>query len=190
MTALEIAPGTVETISANARAAGLASMVSVARHDMRQPLPLPDDSIDTSYSHMLFCMALTTGELEHLALELRRVLRPGGLVIYTARTHLGRPNVRLTDQSHGLGRVDAQQQAACAAGADGHLLVDQECQATEHALLAQAALPPDDLPDPVCELQVVCHGRPVSPARQHCSTVCSPHRKTFCVSARGIETSS
>jgi SAM-dependent methyltransferase len=49
-------------------------------------LPLSDDSIDASYSHMLFCMALTTGELERLALELRRVLRPGGLVVYTART--------------------------------------------------------------------------------------------------------
>jgi SAM-dependent methyltransferase len=31
-------------------------------------------------------MALTTVELERLARELRRVLRPGGLVIYTART--------------------------------------------------------------------------------------------------------
>ena len=86
VTSMDIAPGTIETISAKARAAGLASMVSVARHDLRQPLPLPDASIDASYSHMLFCMALTTSELEHLARELRRVLRPGGLVIYTART--------------------------------------------------------------------------------------------------------
>jgi SAM-dependent methyltransferase len=86
LTALDIAPGTSETISAKARAAGLASSVNVARHDMREPLPLPDDSIDASYSHMPFCMALTTGELERLAGELRRVLCPGGLVVYTART--------------------------------------------------------------------------------------------------------
>jgi SAM-dependent methyltransferase len=86
VTALDIAVGTVETISAKARAAGLTNMVSVARHDMREPLPLADDSIDASYSHMLFCMALTTVELERLAGELRRVLRPGGLVVYTART--------------------------------------------------------------------------------------------------------
>jgi SAM-dependent methyltransferase len=78
VTALDIAPGTVEVISAKARAAGLSSMVTVAAHDMREPLPLCDDSIDASYSHMLFCMALTAGELELLALELRRVLRPGG----------------------------------------------------------------------------------------------------------------
>ena len=86
VTALDIAPGAVETISAKALAAGLADLVSVARHDMREPLPLADASIDASYSHMLFCMALSTGELERLAGELRRVLRPGGLVLYTART--------------------------------------------------------------------------------------------------------
>lgn len=86
VTALDIAPGTVETISAKARAAGLADLVTVARHDMREALPLPDASIDASYSHMLFCMALTTGELERLAGELGRVLRPGGLVVYTVRT--------------------------------------------------------------------------------------------------------
>jgi len=86
VTALDIAPGTVETICAKARAAGLTNMVSVVRYDMREPLPLPDDSTDASYSHMLFCMALTTFELERLAGELRRVLRPGGLVVYTVRT--------------------------------------------------------------------------------------------------------
>jgi SAM-dependent methyltransferase len=86
VTALDFAPGTIETLTSKARAAGLADRVSAARHDIRQPLPLPDTSIDASYSHMLFCMAFTTGELERLTGELRRVLRPGGLVIYTART--------------------------------------------------------------------------------------------------------
>jgi SAM-dependent methyltransferase len=86
VTALDFAPGTIETLTSKARAAGLADMVSAARHDIRQPLPLPDTSIDASYSHMLFCMAFTTGELECLTGELRRVLRPGGLVVYTART--------------------------------------------------------------------------------------------------------
>ena len=67
VTALDFAPGTVETLTSKAQAAGLADMVSATRHDIRQPLPLPDASVDASYSHMLFCMALTTGELEHLA---------------------------------------------------------------------------------------------------------------------------
>ena len=42
-------------------------MVSVARHDIRQPLALRNASIGASYSNMLFCMALTTSELERLA---------------------------------------------------------------------------------------------------------------------------
>jgi hypothetical protein len=37
---------------------------------------------------MLFTMALTTPELERLAGEVRRVLRPGGLHVYTVR-HTG-----------------------------------------------------------------------------------------------------
>ena len=86
VTAMDFAPSTVETLRAKAKAAGLADMVSASRHDIRQPLPLRDSSFDASYSHMLFCMAFTTGELEGLAGELRRVLCPGGLVVYTART--------------------------------------------------------------------------------------------------------
>jgi SAM-dependent methyltransferase len=86
VTALDYAPSAVETLSAKAEAGGLVDLVTVARHDIREPLPLPDASIDASYSHMLFCMALTTSELERLVGELHRVLRPGGLVVYTART--------------------------------------------------------------------------------------------------------
>jgi SAM-dependent methyltransferase len=86
VTALDFASSAIESLTAKARAGGLADMVSAARHDIRQPLPLADVSIDASYSHMLFCMAFTTDELERLVGELRRVLRPGGLVVYTART--------------------------------------------------------------------------------------------------------
>jgi SAM-dependent methyltransferase len=84
--ALDIDPGAVATISDKARASGLQNLVSVVGHDMREPLPFGDNSVDASYSHMLFCMALTTSELEQLTGELRRVLCPGGLVVYTART--------------------------------------------------------------------------------------------------------
>ena len=88
VTAVDYAAGTVETISAAAAAAGLAARVAAARHDVRQPLPFPAGRFDASYSHMLFCMALTTPELERLAAEVHRVVRPGGLVVYTVR-HTG-----------------------------------------------------------------------------------------------------
>ncbi len=84
--ALDYVQVAVDEVLARARAAGLADSVSASCHDVREPLPFADESFDACYSHMLFCMALTTPELERLAAEVRRVLRPGGLHVYTVRT--------------------------------------------------------------------------------------------------------
>jgi len=68
--------------------------------DVRDPLPFANGAFDGCYSHMLFCMALTTPQLRDLMAEVRRVLRPGGLMVYTART---------TDDAHfgaGIARGD------------------------------------------------------------------------------------
>ena len=64
-------------------------------HDCRDPLPYADESFDACYSHMLYCMALTTPRLETLSTEVRRVLRPGGLQVYTVRS--------TADPDHGAG---------------------------------------------------------------------------------------
>ncbi|MFE9694235.1 class I SAM-dependent methyltransferase [Micromonospora sp. NPDC005806] len=74
-----------------AAAAGSAARLSTITHDMLQPLPLGDETVDAVYSHMLFTMALTTPQLEALSGEVRRVLRPGGLHVYTVR-HVGDAN--------------------------------------------------------------------------------------------------
>ena len=66
----------------------LASHLATTVHDVRQPLPFPNSSFDACYSHMLLTMALSSDELVALAGEVRRVLRPGGLCIYTVR-HVG-----------------------------------------------------------------------------------------------------
>jgi SAM-dependent methyltransferase len=129
VTALDYAPSAVETLSAKAEAAGLADLVSVTAHDIREPLPLPDASIDASYSHMLFCMALTTSELERLVGELHRVLRPGGLVVYTVRTtadaHYGTGTPRGNDMyEHGGFIVHFFDQALIDHLAAGFELVD------------------------------------------------------------------
>ena len=81
-----------------AAAAGpeLAGRLATAAHDVRRPLPFADSSLDACFSHMLFNMALTTPELAALAAEVRRVLRPGGLCVYTVR-HTG-------DAHYGAGR--------------------------------------------------------------------------------------
>jgi SAM-dependent methyltransferase len=82
---LDYAQAGIETILSAAAHADLTTRVSAARHDVRQPLPVPDASFDACYSHMLFCMALTTAELDALSREILRILRPGGLCVYTVR---------------------------------------------------------------------------------------------------------
>ncbi|KDN80884.1 class I SAM-dependent methyltransferase [Kitasatospora cheerisanensis] len=86
VTAADFSPVGLEQLAARAAAEGLA--VSTVAQDVREPLPLPDGSVDAVYAHMLFCMALSTAELEALVREVRRVLRPGGVLVYTVR-HTG-----------------------------------------------------------------------------------------------------
>lgn len=75
----------VERIREKARARGLENRVTAIRHDVRTPFPFTEGMFDACYSHMLYCMALTTEQLMHLTKEIHRVLKPGGLNIYTVR---------------------------------------------------------------------------------------------------------
>ncbi len=96
VSALDYAPGALEGIAEAADTAGNAQRLRTVVHDVRRPLPFPEASFDACYSHMLFTMALTGDELAGLAREVRRVLRSGGLCVYTAR-HVG-------DAHFGVGR--------------------------------------------------------------------------------------
>ena len=79
--ALDYSEIAVKTITQKAQAFGMANSVKAIGHDVRKALPFSDASFDGCYSHMLYCMALTTAELEFLSDEVRRVLRPGGMNI-------------------------------------------------------------------------------------------------------------
>ena len=56
--------------------------------DVRNKLPFKDNSFDGCFSHMLYCMALSTSDLISLNKEIYRILKPGGINIYTVR-HTG-----------------------------------------------------------------------------------------------------
>ena len=75
----------MDAVQKKADAIGLSTSLTTVRHDVRQRLPFDDNFFDGCYSHMLYCMALTTPELEFLSQEVRRVLKPGGFNIYTVR---------------------------------------------------------------------------------------------------------
>jgi len=82
---LDYSESAVDAITKRAQQQGLGGAITALRHDVRDRLPFDDESFDGCYSHMLFCMALTTTELEFLSAEVRRVLRPNGLHVYTVR---------------------------------------------------------------------------------------------------------
>ena len=53
--------------------------------DIRKKLPFKDKSIEACFSHMLYCMALSNTDLKNLNTEIYRVLKPGGINIYSVR---------------------------------------------------------------------------------------------------------
>jgi len=83
--ALDYARSAVAEIERKAKIEGLTARVKAMTHDLRKPLPFVDASFDACYSHMLYCMAFTLAELRELSGEIRRVLRPEGLNVFTTR---------------------------------------------------------------------------------------------------------
>jgi SAM-dependent methyltransferase len=85
VTVLDYCESGIVAIADKASQAGLAHSIIARCQDIRDPLPFGDESFDACYSHMLYCMAFTTQELESISKEIHRILRPGGLNVYTVR---------------------------------------------------------------------------------------------------------
>jgi SAM-dependent methyltransferase len=64
---------------------GLNRRFLVHAQDVRKGIPLPDGSFDAIYSHMFFTMEMTEAEIAAIMKECLRVLRPGGLNMYSVR---------------------------------------------------------------------------------------------------------
>ncbi len=83
--ALDYSNRGVEIINKKIIKYNLSSFVTVKNFDIRKTLPFKNNSISACYSHMLYCMALTRHDLQKLNNEVFRILKPGGLNIYTVR---------------------------------------------------------------------------------------------------------
>ncbi|WP_328828987.1 class I SAM-dependent methyltransferase [Streptomyces sp. NBC_00252] len=88
VTATDFSPVGLDQLRDAASHLGLGAAVDTTVHDVREKLPLSDASVDAVFAHMLLCMTLSTEEIRVLVGEVRRVLRPGGTFVYTAR-HTG-----------------------------------------------------------------------------------------------------
>ena len=83
--ALDYSQSGLEAINQKAKKNSLSNSITTNFFDVRKKLPFEDNSVGACYSHMLYCMALTTSELENLNNEIYRVLKPNGINIYTVR---------------------------------------------------------------------------------------------------------
>jgi len=89
-TALDYSASGIKVINQKTNKENLSNYISTKLFDVREKLPFEDNSIEACYSHMLYCMALTTSDLEKLNNEILRILKPDGINIYTVRhTHDG-----------------------------------------------------------------------------------------------------
>jgi len=86
--ALDYSPAAIKTINKKVSENKLSNFISTKIFDVRKKLPFEDNSTEACFSHMLYCMALTTSELKYLNSEICRILKPRGVNIYTVR-HTG-----------------------------------------------------------------------------------------------------
>ena len=86
--ALDYSPAAIKIINQKALKHKLSNFISSKIFDVRKKLPFEDNSIEACFSHMLYCMALTTKELKYLNNEICRILKRGGINVYTVR-HVG-----------------------------------------------------------------------------------------------------
>jgi len=83
--ALDYSPTAIKIINKKVLENKLSNLISTKIFDVRKKLPFEDSSVEACFSHMLYCMALSTIELKYLNSEIWRILKPGGINVYTAR---------------------------------------------------------------------------------------------------------
>ena len=86
--ALDYSYSAIKVINKKVTEHKLTNLISAKIFDVRKKLPFENNSVEACFSHMLYCMALTTTELKYLNSEICRILKPSGINIYTAR-HTG-----------------------------------------------------------------------------------------------------
>ena len=83
--ALDYSKTSINNIKNKSSKLSLTKFIKPKIFDVRKKLPFKDKSIEACFSHMLYCMALSNTDLKNLNNEICRVLKPGGINIYTVR---------------------------------------------------------------------------------------------------------
>ncbi|GAB2640995.1 class I SAM-dependent methyltransferase [Kribbella swartbergensis] len=82
MHATDFSEAALDQLRLAAQREGLDDRVTAALHDVRDPLPPADATVNAVFANLLLNMAFSRAELRSLVGEVHRVLRPGGLFVY------------------------------------------------------------------------------------------------------------
>jgi SAM-dependent methyltransferase len=80
--ATDFSEAALDQLRHEAQREGLDDRVTAALHDVRDPLPPADATVNAVFANLLLNMAFSPSELRSLVGETHRVLRPGGLLVY------------------------------------------------------------------------------------------------------------
>lgn len=80
--ATDFTESALDQLRLEAQREGLDDRVTAALHDVRDPLPPADATVNAVFANLLLNMAFSRTELRSLVAEIRRVLCPGGLFVY------------------------------------------------------------------------------------------------------------
>ena len=83
--ALDYSSSAVKDIINKSKKYKLDNLLKAKIFDVREKLPYKNETFDGCYSHMLYCMAFSVDEIEKLNNEVNRVLKKGGINIFTVR---------------------------------------------------------------------------------------------------------
>ena len=83
--ALDYSKTSIDSILNKSKKLNFDNFIKTKIFDVRKKLPFKNNSIEGCFSHMLYCMALSNFDLENLNNEICRILKPGGINIYTVR---------------------------------------------------------------------------------------------------------
>jgi len=83
--ALDYSSSGVKDIINKSKEYKLDSSLNAKIFDVRKKLPYENETFDGCFSHMLYCMAFSIDEIEKLNNEVNRVLKKGGINIFTVR---------------------------------------------------------------------------------------------------------
>lgn len=87
VTCLDYSEIAISAVKEKAQQAKLTDKIHAQTHNIREEMPFPDNSFDACFSHMLLCMQLSTAEIGFVLRETHRVLKPGGLAVYSVRNN-------------------------------------------------------------------------------------------------------